>query len=156
MVLSVMGIGRCIILSMFREKRNVASIFEENSTGKEKDPNESMIAWLAGEKEMTVWSIDRALIVDEVISITLYLDTRGQLVIVYIPRFLFQWMNWLLSLTQGKFSLLDGWRDGLWFIFRINEIKGRNKGKILSMVISSFNFIHKNLTVFRSWPCFTR
>ena len=72
-----------------------------------------MIAWLAGEKEMTVWSIDRALIVDEVISITLYLDTRGQLVIVYIPRFLFQWMNWLLSLTQGKFSLLsmDGEMD---------------------------------------------
>lgn len=155
MVLSVMGIGRCIILSMFREKRNVASIFEENSTGKEKEWIDDRVV---GRREGDDCLIDRSCsnrrwgYIHYVISGYTWSTSHRLYSSIFIP------VNELtIVVDSGKiFVTFDGWRDGLWFIFRINEIKGRNKGKILSMVISSFNFIHKNLTVFRSWPCFTR
>lgn len=75
-VLSVMGIGCCII-STFREKKKKRSIRGKcgNST-REKDRSIGgyrVVGW----EGMTLWSIDRSLIIVEVISIT-YPDTRSE------------------------------------------------------------------------------
>lgn len=59
-----------------------------------------------------------------------------------------------LSLTQGKFSLFDGYVD---FDLRLSSIKIKDKkiGKHICFSNGNlkFNFIHKNL---RLWPCFVR
>lgn len=119
-VLSVMGIGCCII-STFREKKERRSYSRRMW---KLDEGERSINWSRGWPRRNDCLIDRSIsnhrwgyiyyvsgytwwIVDSRSSHRLFLD---------FSFYSSQWMNWLLSLTRGKFSLFHG----LWFMFKLD------------------------------------